>query len=134
MKIVLDTNVLVSAFLKPRSKPARIIRLVLQGDLEIVVNESILAEYQDVLGRPKFDLDPDQVLTILHVIRSKGTNAPASAELFTLPDSSDEAFLEAALSVGADVIITGNRRHFPQDACRGQRIVDPAEFIRLLGT
>lgn len=41
LKIVLDTNVLVSAFLKPRSKPARILRLVLQGDIEIVANESI---------------------------------------------------------------------------------------------
>lgn len=132
MKIVLDTNVLVSAFLKPRSKPARIIRLVLQGDIEIVANESILAEYLDVLKRPKFDLNPDKVQTILQIIRSKGINAPALAESFDLPDSSDEPFLEAALSAGADVIITGNKKHFPQKACKGQKVVNPTEFLQLL--
>ena len=57
MKVVLDTNVLVSAFLKPRSNPARILRLVLQGDIQIVINEHIMAEYREVLFRPKFDLN-----------------------------------------------------------------------------
>lgn len=131
MKIVLDTNILVSAFLKPRSKPARIMRLVLQGDIGIIANESILAEYLDVLRRPKFDLDPDKVLAILQIIRSKGTNAPASAESFNLPDSSDEPFLEAAISAGADVIITGNKKHFPQEACKGQKVMNPTEFLQL---
>lgn len=89
MKIVLDTNVLVSAFLKPRSKPARIMRLVLQGDIQIIVNEHILAEYLEVLKRPKFNLNLKNVQTILEVIRSKGINAPSLAESFDLPDSSD---------------------------------------------
>ena len=132
MKIVLDTNVLVSALLKPRSKPARIMRLVLQGDIEIVGNESIFAEYLDVLKRPKFNLNPDKVQTILQLIRSKGINAPALAESFDLPDSSDESFLEAALSAGADVIITGNKKHFPQESCKGQKVVTPTEFLQLL--
>ncbi|PQP34625.1 putative toxin-antitoxin system toxin component, PIN family [Desulfobacteraceae bacterium SEEP-SAG9] len=132
MKIVLDTNVLVSALLKPRSKPARIMRLVLQGDIEIVGNESIFAEYLDVLKRPKFNLNPDKVQTILQLMRAKGIHAPALAESFDLPDSSDESFLEAALSAGADVIITGNKKHFPQRACKGQKVVTPTEFLQLL--
>ncbi len=132
MKIVLDTNVLVSAFLKPRSKPARIMRLVLQGDIQIICNEHILAEYQEVLKRPKFDLNPDKVRTILEVIRSKGINAPALAESFALPDSSDEPFLEAALAAGADVLITGNKKHFPEKACKGQKVANPTDFICLL--
>ena len=132
MKIVLDTNVLVSALLKPLSKPARIMRLVLQGNIEIVGNESIFAEYLNVLKRPKINLDPDKVQTILQLIRSKGIHAPALAESFDLPDSSDESFLEAALAAGSDVIITGNKKHFPQKACKGQKVVTPTEFLKLL--
>lgn len=132
MKIVLDTNVLVSAFLKPRSKPARIMRLVLQGDIQIIVNEHILAEYLEVLKRPKFNLNLKNVQTILEVIRLKGINAPSLAESFDLPDSNDEPFLEAALASTADVLITGNRKHFPKKSCKGQMVVSPTEFLKLL--
>ena len=132
MKIVLDTNILVFAFLKPRSKPARILRLVLQGDIEIIINEPILEEYLEVLKRPKFDLNLENVQTILEVIRSKGINAPYLTESFDLPDSSDEPFLEAALASTADVLITGNKKHFPKKSCKGQRVVTPAEFLNAL--
>ncbi|MFC1811511.1 putative toxin-antitoxin system toxin component, PIN family [Thermodesulfobacteriota bacterium] len=132
MRIVLDTNVLVSALLKPRSKPARILRLVIQGDIQVIVSEYILAEYLEVLKRPKFDLNPDKVQTILEFLRSKGIKATAIPESFQLPNSSDEPFLEAALSVGADALITGNKRHFPKKASKGQKIVNPDEFLRLL--
>ncbi len=133
MKIVLDTNVLVSAFLKPRSNPARILRLVLQGDVHIVVNEHILAEYLEVLTRPKFDLNPDNVRIIIEFIRAKGIKAPALAESFQLPDSSDEPFLEAALAALADFLITGNKKHFPKKLCKGQKVVSPQEFLGRLG-
>jgi len=65
MKVVLDTNVLVSAFLKPQSKPAKILRLILQGNIDIVINEYILAEYYEVLTRAKFDLNPENIQTVL---------------------------------------------------------------------
>ena len=61
MKIILDTNVIVSAFLKPRSKPDRIQRLAFQGELKTVCNEAILAEYLEVLVRPKFELNRERV-------------------------------------------------------------------------
>lgn len=132
MKIVLDTNVLVSAFLKPHSKPARILRLVLQGDVQIIINEHILAEYFGVLIRPKLGLNLKEVQIILDMIRLKGAKAPALAEALQLPDSGDEPFLEAALATGANALITGNKRHFPKKACKGQKVVSPAEFLREL--
>ncbi len=133
VKIVLDTNVVVSGLLKPRSSPARILRLVLQGDVHIIINEHILAEYFEVLRRPKFDLNLDEVQIVLELIRSKGIKAPALPESFQLPDSSDEPFLEAALAGSADVLITGNKKHFPKKACRGQKVVNPKEFLCQLG-
>ncbi|MFH1293724.1 MAG: putative toxin-antitoxin system toxin component, PIN family [Pseudomonadota bacterium] len=129
MKVVLDTNVLVSAFLKPRSNPARILRLILQGDFQIVINQHILTEYMEVLSRPRFRLNSDEVRCVLEIIRLKGIMAPALAHTFHLPDSGDEPFLEAALAAGADALITGNKKHFPKRLCKGQRVLTPKEFL-----
>jgi uncharacterized protein len=127
----MDTNVLVSGFLKPRSHPARILRLILQGDVEILINEEILTEYLEVLNRPKFRLNPEDVHEILRFFRSKGMAAPSMAGRPSLPDPDDEAFLEAALSGDADFLITGNRKHFPVHCCRGQKVVTPTDFLSL---
>jgi putative PIN family toxin of toxin-antitoxin system len=133
LRAVVDSNVLVSAFLKPAGKPAKILRLILQGDLEIVVNEQILTEYAEVLSRPKFDLPAGKVRSILGFIRAKAIQAPALMEAFQLPDMSDEPFLEAAVATKADALVTGNKRHFPKKVCKGLPVVSPAEFLRNLG-
>lgn len=132
MKIVLDTNVLVSAFLKPQSDPAKILRLILQRNFQIVINEHILSEYYEVLKRPKFSLDPSYVQVILQFIRKIGVNAPALRESFSLPDSGDIPFLEAAMATRADALITGNNRHFPDKFCKGQKVVTPTEFLSMV--
>lgn len=132
MKIVLDTNVLVSAFIKPQSDSARILRLILQRNLQIVVNEYILSEYYEVLKRPKFSLNIDKVQVVLRFIRKIGINAPTLADAISLPDNDDKPFLEAALATKADALITGNKRHFPVKFCKGQKIVTPKEFLSML--
>lgn len=128
----MDTNVLVSAFLKPRSDSARILRLILQRDLQIVVNEYILSEYHEVLKRPKFSLNFDEVQVVLQFIRKISINAPVMNESFSLPDRGDIPFLEAALVTRADALITGNRKHFPAKFCKRQKIVTPKEFLNML--
>lgn len=62
--------------LKP---PAKILRLVLQRNLQIVVNEHILSEYYEVLKRPKFNFDLDKVQVVTQFIRKIGVKAPALA-------------------------------------------------------
>ncbi len=125
----MDTNVLVSAFLNPRSIAARILRLVLQGDVLIVINESILAEYYEVLKRSKFKLDLEAVLIVIDYIRSIGIQAPTLARPITLPDRFDEPFLEAALATQADALVTGNIKHFPKKYCKGQKVITPRDFL-----
>lgn len=132
MTVVLDTNVLVSAILKPRSTPARILRLVIQGDIELVANEAIITEYTQVLGRPKFNLDPGDVAPILEFIRRHAVRAPSLPESFELPDVNDEPFLEAALAVRADALVTGNRKHYPPELCKGQTVLTPRRFFEFL--
>jgi len=133
LKVVIDTNVLVSALLKPRGPPGKVLRLVIQGDVDVVISESILAEYHEVLQRPKFDLSSEEVQTILGLFRGRGVHAPALATSLDLPDKSDEPFLEAALATGADALVTGNKRHFPPSRCLGQGVLSPGEFLQGLG-
>ena len=132
MKVVLDTNVLVSAILKPKSPPARILRLILQGDIELVVNQAILTEYTEVLARPKFQLETGDIAPILDFIQERAMCAPSLPQSFQLPDEDDEPFLEACIAVGADALLTGNKRHFPTESCLGQPVLTPREFLQSL--
>lgn len=131
MRVVLDTNVLVAAFLRPCGLPGRILRFVLQGAIEIVVTEAILAEYREVLLRPKFRLARRDVEAVLNQLRAFGFPAPCFPEPLHLPDPDDLPFLEAALASGAVVLVTGNGKDFPPEQCRGVRVVTPAEFLEI---
>lgn len=132
MRIVLDTNVLVAGFLNAHGHAARILRLVIQGDIEIVADQKILGEYSEVLARPKFKLPQDEIAVVIELLRLRCINPPAMAQKISLPDKDDEPFAEAAVSGMADCIVTGDKRHFPQDRCKGVKILKPADFVRLM--
>jgi hypothetical protein len=61
MKIVLDTNVLVSGLLTPYGSSGKIVRMIFSGDLTLILDARILSEYRDVLVRPKFGFNKDDV-------------------------------------------------------------------------
>ncbi len=129
MIVVVDTNVLVSGLLSPFGPPARIVRLIASGDLAICHNAAILSEYEAVLRRPRFQFSPDAVEDLLEYIRTYGILATARPLPAPLPDPDDEVFLEVARSGGAECLVTGNIRHFPEKRCCGVRILSPREFI-----
>ena len=111
MRIVLDTNVVVSGLLTASGPPGQLLELVSSGDLVLVVDDRILSEYQEVLVRPRLKieiLDIEDFLTLAenseHVI---GAPLP-----FTLPDRADEPFLEVAIAGAVDALVTGNEKHF----------------------
>jgi putative PIN family toxin of toxin-antitoxin system len=126
--------VIISALLKPGSKPSRILRLILQGDLAIVINDHILAEYIEVASRPVFQLDKDKVQIVLDYLGSVAIRAPSLPIRPSLPDPGDEPFLEAALSTKADFLITGNKKHYPARSCKKVAVVTPSEFLQKLSS
>jgi len=75
MKIVLDTNVLVSALLSPFGPPARVLDLILVGDLIPVFDDRILAEYRQVLARERFGFDPGDVADLLCISKPRGSTS-----------------------------------------------------------
>ena len=132
VKVVYDTNVVVSAALKPGSLPAALVALAMAKKVKLFLSPVILKEYADVLSRPKFALDPAAVEAFLRDLRKAATSVRPSRRLARTPDEADNRFLECAVAASADYLITGNKKHFPFPEFEGTKIVSPAEFAHLL--
>ncbi len=109
MKVVIDTNVLVSAALRDRG-PERVVLFVAEHpEFEWVVSVEILREYMEVLARPKFALPRDLLRRWARLLETVTTRVEV-LEPFEFPrDQKDAKFLACALSSGADFLITGDR-------------------------
>ncbi len=111
MRVVLDTNVLVSALLVPGSVPHRVMELAVARRYGLLIDSRIAAEYRLILERPKFGFDPTTVERVLELV-DRAEWIVANPLHLTLPDPSDQPFIEVAATGGADAIVTGNVRHF----------------------
>ena len=129
MRIVLDTNGLVSALLHPQRKPARVLEKILKGEVTILIDERILREYDEVLHLPKFDFPRHGITEVLEYFLLEGERVLPESLKVDLPDLDDLPFLEVAVSAAAEALVTGNKRHFPADRRHGVRVTSPAEFL-----
>jgi putative PIN family toxin of toxin-antitoxin system len=134
LKVVIDTNVLVSALLKPNSVPDHILSLILGGEMVLCLSEPIATEYEEVLRRDKFNrLDRRKVKTLLSRLKSGAQWVELKIRLqVTLADPEDNKFLECAEEAGADLLITGNVKHFPAGKFKGTIILNPARFLSVI--
>ena len=128
MIVVLDTNVLVSALLSPFQAPARVLDLVLSGKIDAVVDDRILAEYREVLARPKFGFDVRAVHDLLDYFEHAGVVVQAMPLTIDLPDPDDCIFVEAAASANA-ILVSGNLRHYPPQMSLGIVAESPSAFL-----
>lgn len=130
MKIVLDTNVLVSGLLSPTGPPGRIVDLVATARLVVVYDDRIIAEYREVLARPRLRIEPAEATAILDLIVHEGLYMPAAPLGVQLPDPDDLPFLEVAVAASVDALVTGNGRHFRVGSGEQHASVhSPAEFL-----
>jgi putative PIN family toxin of toxin-antitoxin system len=113
IRVVLDTNILVSALLQPLGPPAQVLMLALGGSIQLCVSGSIYAEYEKVISRPRFQRSEDIIAGTLEAIRQKGVWARPSERVTACSDSDDDIFLECAQAAKADYVVTGNLKHFP---------------------
>jgi len=127
--LVLDTNVLVSAALKPDSDLARIVEGVLLRQVPLHVCPSIVAEYREVLNRPKFrskGLPPHWLPRLLQVAFHEAEPKPWHQKG---PDPDDLVFLALARAAGA-VLVTGNLAHFPLAIREDVVVWAPADYLK----
>jgi len=130
---VLDTNILVSALMRPAGPPGRVMAAVARGDLVPVFNLATYNEYDSVLRRPRLRLDSEKVDAALAGIRAIGMllqgEAPPPPK--NLPDPGDWPFIACAVALGCPVV-TGNARDFP--AALGVRVVSARECLEMIAS
>lgn len=131
MKVVLDTNIIVSSLMDAFSSSAEVVRLVISGKVQLCHDVRIISEYREVLLRPKFSFDPNQVNDYLAQIEARGIAVTAEPLAKHLPDLNDEVFLEVALTGKVQYLVTGNLKHYPGDKRQGMRVVSPKEFLEI---
>lgn len=131
LRVVLDTNVLVSGLLGGTA--TEVMRRWRHGASDLVVSEDILGEYEAVLTRPKFKLPPWLVQELLGYIRAQAKWAiPTSVLEFELRDPADIKFLRAALSGQADLVVSEDKDLLEVGDFHGVRIVPPWDLLSFL--
>lgn len=129
IRAVIDTNVLVSGLLTLSGNAALVLLAVHQGLVHPCFSDPILDEYKAVLARPRFGFSPEEIEALLLMFRAKGEFFQPDASPIVSPDPADTKFIHCALAAGADYLVTGNKRDFPDAPYGVTRIVNAAELI-----
>jgi uncharacterized protein len=130
LRLVIDTNVLVSAALNPDGLQRTTILIAITKPARLYVSPPILEEYAGVLARPQFKIRKGLRLQLLQLIENSSHIVVPSRRLDVAGDPDDNIFLECADKAGADYLITGNQKHFPQ-FWKKTKIITSREFISL---
>ena len=128
-RVVIDTNIFVSALMSPSGNPAKIHNMFLAGELSLVFNSDIYEEYQDVLFRQHLGIPLNQAEKVLVAVRYLGEKIEVFPSANAMIDEDDRVFYDTAKSAGA-YLISGNKKHYPDEPF----IFSPTEFLELPGT
>lgn len=131
IRAVIDTNVVVCANLNDDGLPAAILDLAAHKRILRCVSDAVLAEYKEVLNRPRLKLPPKRIARALTMIRKTSLLVQPKATVSIVDDEPDNRLLECAQAAGADYLVTGNIKHFPETFA-GTRVVTPKQFIDLI--
>lgn len=130
-KIVIDTNIVITAFISPNGLQAKVLDFIVSNEeMLICYNEDILAEYEEVLSREKFkkyNFDPEEKENFISKIIEIGILINPKESSIPLPDESDRIFYDTAKESGA-ILITFNARHYPKESF----IMTPVKFVQLI--
>ena len=128
---VIDTNVIVSSMLKTNSIPSLIVDYIKTNTIIPLLSEEIINEYIEVLTRNKFNLDHDEVLETISIIKEKGIVLKREQTLEDFIDEDDIVFYEIVLSARTTMdayLVTGNMKHYPIRSY----IVTPREMLEII--
>ena len=124
-KIVVGTNILVSALYRPEGTPGRILDLVINGQALLCYDSRIISEYMDVLARPKFQFNSSKVSELIELLVDMGLSVVPAPSIIDMPDEDDRMFYEVAKACDAS-LVTGSSKHFPDEPF----IFTAAEYLK----
>jgi putative PIN family toxin of toxin-antitoxin system len=130
LRLVIDTNVLVSAAIKPAGLQRTVLLVAVTKPARLYVSRPILEEYREVLGRPELRIRKGARQQLLQLIKNHSYTMIPAQRLDVTSDPDDNIFLECADAAHADYLITGNLKHFPR-FWKKTKIITPREFISL---
>jgi putative PIN family toxin of toxin-antitoxin system len=130
LRLVIDTNVLISAAIKPAGLQRTVLLLAITKPARLYVSAPILEEYRDVLARPELRIRKGLRHQLLQLIRKHSFTVAPAKRLEVAGDPDDNMFLECADAARADYLVTGNPKHFPK-FWKKTKVITPREFIDL---
>ena len=128
MRVVLDTNILISACLKPDGLEAQLVSMVLAGTIIMYISPVVWAEYHDVLYRPKFAALRAKADEMLTALAAQAIEVTTTETLSAATDEDDNRFLECARAANVNYLITGNLKHYPPEH-EATKIVNARQFF-----
>jgi uncharacterized protein len=131
LRLVIDTNILVSAALKPDGLQRTVFLLAITRPARLYVSEAIFAEYREVLSRRELRIRKGFRRQLLQLIRNHSHFVNVSHTLQVTKDPDDNRFLECADAARADFLVTGNLRHFPR-FWKKTKVITSREFISIV--
>lgn len=130
-KIVIDTNVIVSSLIQHGYPNLIVKELFIEQKFQLCISDELLAEYYEVLARPKFSKFQDFFIRaemLLVEIEAKATKYNPTITLNLISDDDDNMIVELADECLADFIITGNTTDFTFKTYKQSKIVTPKEY------
>jgi putative PIN family toxin of toxin-antitoxin system len=131
LRLVIDTNILVSAAIKPEGLQRTVILLALTKPARWYISPAIFLEYREVLARSEFKIRKGLRLQLLQLIKKNSYRVSPSRALHIATDPADNIFLECADAARADYLVTGNQRHFP-GFWKQTKVITAREFISIV--
>jgi putative PIN family toxin of toxin-antitoxin system len=134
MTVVLDSNVVLSAFLYG-GRPKQIFQMVLSGSIQLASSEALLNEIRGVLQRPKFGLNTQFIQTILSEYSGVAKwKEPTEHFSIVQDDPNDNQFIDCAVAAKADYLITGDRHLLKLAAFRMVKIISVDSFLEVIAS
>jgi putative PIN family toxin of toxin-antitoxin system len=131
-RVVLDTNVLISAFLFGGA-PRQIVELIIAGVIDCSLSPAILDEVRGVLQRPKFGLSPRQAMSIVDELGGLCDVVNPSASIRrVIADPDDDRVLECAIEARADAVVSGDTHLLACGTYKDILILNPSDFLQAM--
>ena len=136
MRVVIDTNVLISAIIRPQGRVGPVLLYLRQTAYTLLYDQILLEELANVLSRPRFGqkygVRAQDIETVIRLILLRGEPVEVGERFEACRDPKDNKFLDVAVAGKAEMIVSGDMDLLVLDPFRGIRIVPPATFLSLI--
>ena len=131
LRLVIDTNVVVSAALKPEGLQRTVVLLAMTKPARWYVSDLIVSEYAMVRARPELKIRRSMRQQLLQLIKNHTRVVTPSRVAQVTSDPDDNIFVECADAARADYLVTGNQRHFPR-FWKNTKVISSSEFLSVI--